>query len=233
MKNFLILLIIISLVGGLKQDGCLAQIIKPQPATVEDYIPLLEEKGYKVYSFDISPLAKEDVTYTLEPTIKHFVGGKEQDSEIYNFGIGFTNRDMLSQYSAESQARIIAENKMFDAERGIVKLQSKLTVSFSPIEDGRTMSFKVGGLGISLSLTFQKVTSPNGLINTSYGDRPFKIEEIKINEFYPLVLLGTFWYDKDSDVFRFCGEDSLSADMSEDFIKDIPEYYVIGVIVRK
>ncbi|MCF0192375.1 MAG: DUF5041 domain-containing protein, partial [Prevotella sp.] len=74
---------------------------------------------------------------------------------------------------------------------------------------------------------------PDGKENTLYESRPFKLNDIKIGEFTPLVLYGSAWYDKESGCFRFCGDKEISPDMHEDLVKYIPEYYVIGVILRK
>lgn len=56
-----------------------AQSIKQQAATAEDYIPLFIDMGYEVYSFDISELGKDSVTYGIQPIVKHYVSGKEEE----------------------------------------------------------------------------------------------------------------------------------------------------------
>ena len=56
---------------------------------------------------------------------------------------------------------------------------------------------------------------------------------MKIGEFTPLVLYGSAWFDSEAGIFRFCGENEISPDMHEDIVKDIPEFYVIGVIIKK
>ncbi|MCL2502285.1 MAG: DUF5041 domain-containing protein, partial [Bacteroidales bacterium] len=63
----------------------------------------------------------------------------------------------------------------------------------------------------------------------SYNTRPFKISEFKEDEFIPLILLGSSWYDERYNVFRFCGEKQIEPDMSSEILKDVPHYYVIGV----
>lgn len=35
--------------------------------------------GYEVYSFDISELGKDSVTYGIQPIVKHYVSGKEEE----------------------------------------------------------------------------------------------------------------------------------------------------------
>ena len=43
-----------------------AQSIKPQTATFEDYIPLLNQAGYQVYSFDISEFLNDTYQVTFK-----------------------------------------------------------------------------------------------------------------------------------------------------------------------
>lgn len=66
-----------------------------------------------------------------------------------------------------------------------------------------------------------------------FSDYIPKVDTVSIGEFVPLVLLGTWWYDEDAQIIRFCGDDELAADMSSGMLKRIPHYYVIGVIVTR
>lgn len=103
-------------------------------------------------------------------------------------------------------------------------------VNISPAEKGKTVGIYFNEAnGITWPMTFQEQTSPSGEINDNYGYRRFKLDGSKIDDFYPLVLLGSYWYDPDADMFRFCGENDLSSDLTEDFIDNIPEYYIIGI----
>ena len=54
-----------------------------------------------------------------------------------------------------------------------------------------------------------------------------------IDGFYPLVLLGSYWYDTSSKVFRFCGSTEMTSELKEDIMKRIPEYYIIGVKIER
>ena len=107
-------------------------------------------------------------------------------------------------------------------------------VTLAPGEKGKTAGIYFNETnGITCPLTFQEQTSPTGEINESYGYRRFKSDGSKIDDFYPLVLLGPYWYDSDADMFRFCGENDLSSALTEDFIENIPEYYILGVRLVK
>ena len=192
-----------------------AQSIKQQAATAEDYITLFKDMGYEVYSFDISELGKDSVTYGIQPIVKHYVCGKEE--EFHNYGVVFTNKSKKEVYN-------------------------KITVSFYPDTEGlpnkpnievKRMNFNLEGNSIGFPLIFEKQVDSDGKQNTLYQSRPFKLDNMKIGEFTPLVLYGSAWFDSEAGIFRFCGENEISPDMHEDIVKDIPEFYVIGVIIKK
>ena len=49
-----------------------AQEIKMNEATINDYIEMLNQKGYQAYSFDVSAIKGRDVTFN----VREFVNGK-------------------------------------------------------------------------------------------------------------------------------------------------------------
>lgn len=181
------------------------QEIKIQQVTAYDYIKLFEEMGYKVYSFDISEF--ENVR-SYQPIIKHYKqGDKEGEYILGDSGFGWA---------------------VFGEQKCNVK------VSLSPVENGK----KVGvyfdeNSGLSLPITFEGQISPEGEVNYSCESRPFKQDGKKIDDFYPLVMLGSFWYDAGSKVFRFCGSSEMTSELKEDIMQRIPEYYIIGVKIER
>ena len=197
------LLLSIALTLGIM--GAWGQEIMTQQVVADDYIKLFEEMGYKVYSFDISEF--EDVR-SYQPIIKHYKqGDKEGEYILGGSGFGWA---------------VSGEHK------------SNVKVTFSPEENGK----KVGvyfddNSGLSLPITFEGQTSPDGEVNYSCESRPFKLEGKMIDGFYPLVLLGSYWYDAGSKVFRFCGSTEITSELKEDIMKRIPEYYIIGVKIEK
>lgn len=107
---------------------------------------------------------------------------------------------------------------------------NNVKVTVSPAEKGKKAGIYFNEtMGISFTLIFQEQISPDGETSNSIGVRSFKLDGSKINDFYPLVLLGSYWYDADAGMFRFCGETELSSDLTEDFIANIPEYYILGI----
>ena len=181
------------------------QEIKTQQVVADDYIKLFEEMGYKVYSFDISEF--EDVR-SYQPIIKHYKqGDKEGEYILGGGGFGWA---------------VFGEHK------------NNVKVCISPIEKGKKVGvFFDENSGLSLPITFEGQTSPDGEVNYSCESRPFKLEGKMIDGFYPLVLLGSYWYDADNKVFRFCGSTEMTSELKEDIMKRVPEYYIIGVKIEK
>ena len=101
-----------------------AQSIKPQTATFEDYIPLLNQAGYQVYSFDISEFLND--TYQVTFKIKEYKDSVEVEN---NQHLGFVNRRMIKDFPEESQKRILEEGLAVNPEAGVYTQSSQLTIS--------------------------------------------------------------------------------------------------------
>lgn len=110
-----------------------------------------------------------------------------------------------------------------------------LKVTVSPLEKGKKVGIYFDDTkGISTPLAFQGQKSPDGEVNYNCEVRPFKRDGSKINDdFYPLVLIGSYWYDAEDKLFRFCGSSEISSNLDDDVMKQIPEYYIIGVRLVK
>ena len=89
----------------------------------------------------------------------------------------------------------------------------------------------IGAVRKLLSLKPQEV-SP-GKSEYMYDHFPFSVDEVRLGEFIPLVMFGSYWFDEEAGYFRFCGESELESDMSSKILSLIPHYYVIGIIVTK
>ena len=188
-----------------------AQVIttKVEQSTAEDYVLLLKKQGYQSYSVDVSALQNE--TYIIEPVVKHYKNGKEAVNP-FDFGVAFTSRDALT-------------------------VCDRIRVGFMPGEMPAVvmMSFYVTETGaLTIPLVFDERKDPEtGEVEKSYGYRPFTIDGIELGKFIPVALCGAYWYDKKGGFFRFCGENSISPAMSEDILKSIEEYYIVGMIIKK
>lgn len=214
---------------ALAATGVSAQSIKPQTATFEDYIPLLNHAGYQVYSFDISEFLND--TYLVTFKIKEYKDGMEVENNRMDYG--FTNRRMIKDFPEESQKEILQEGSAVNPEAGVYSQSSKLSFGFSPgkADSLKTLHLSLEGIGAgSMPLKLQGLqSSGEDKLFYAYQDRPFKVDKFEEGTFIPLVLYGSFWYDEKNKVFRFCGEKEIDPDMSTDILKYIPHYYVIGV----
>ena len=80
---------IITILLALVAMAGLAQEIKMNETTINDYIPMLNQKGYQAYSFDVSAIKGRNVTLN----VREFVNGKEvEDSPRLLFPYYFEAR---------------------------------------------------------------------------------------------------------------------------------------------
>ena len=119
------------------------------------------------------------------------------------------NRIMISGFPEEQQKEILANNSASDAENGIYRLAKKINVGLIPSAD----SLK------RLDITIENVAN-------------FIVDTIEIGGFTPLVLIGSYWYDSEAKLARFCGEEEFDKDLSSDTLKKVPHYYVFGIKVH-
>ncbi len=50
----------------------------------------------------------------------------------------------------------------------------------------------------------------------------------------PLFLYGSYYYDQESDVMRFCGEREIDADIyKSSIVSNLLHFYIVGVIIKE
>ena len=205
-------------------------------ATAEDYVLLLETKGYMTFAFDVTSL--KDATYWIEPVIQHYQQGKLVPNSL-EVSIQFSSRDMLPTKNEAFVEKMRKAGRIYDEAQGILSLCEKIRVGFAPSseENIRLMRFFVTDKGnFTIPLLFEpQIDLKTGIeaAHYSYGYLPFVVDEIVFDQFIPLALCGAYWYDERSESFRFCGESVLTKEMTEDILKDIKEYYIIGIKVHR
>lgn len=207
-----------------------AQDIKRLEPEMSDYIALLTAAGYEVFNFDISSL--KDDTYSIQFIIQEFVDGKMISDTPCMI---LPSRKMISDFPEESQKRIISEGTAYDLQNGIYKLGKKISIGFFPAVDSlKRMKLSLEGMGSIERELILKLLEVPGWNRQDYWYHvlPFKTDSIGPDEFVPLVLVGSSWYDERYNVVRFCGEEVLSG-MTSDILQHIPHYYVIGIKVQK
>ena len=90
----------------------------------------------------------------------------------------------------------------------------------------------VGGGGFNNMLKLQPVFAPEMPTKQAYRyeSRPFElIAPVETGKLIPLVLFGSYWYEEETGVSRFCGDKQIKPDLSSDLIKSIPHFYVLGI----
>ena len=211
-----------------------AQELKRTEPDFSDYIPLLNSAGYEVFTFDLSSL--KDDTYNIEFVIREYVDGVlvtgSPESELRYFT---RNRRMLSDFPEEVQKEIMADGHVYDLDKGILSLGKKLSIGFTPSADSlKNVSILLENMAeLRRALPLKPLTVSPFEGQYSYGSRPFEVGAIVLGEFTPLVMFGSYWYDEEAQVVRFCGEDEIAADLSTKMLSKIPHYYLLGITVTK
>ncbi|MCR4604029.1 MAG: DUF5041 domain-containing protein [Prevotella sp.] len=179
-----------------------AQEIRTNEPTLDDYLLLLNAKGYSAYSFD----TKDFKGKQFEPVIMEYAKGQEA-KDVLGFSFSFP-------------------------------IGEKLVIGFAPSSNDSTYVYSyqsVGGGGFNASLKLQPVFAPEMPTERSYRyeSRPFEIvAPVETGELIPLVLFGSYWYEPETGVSRFCGEKQIKPDLSSDIMMSIPHYYVLGIKIK-
>ena len=210
-----------------------AQTVKKQEAVMEDFLPLLQASGYRVYSFDISEFLDESYFFNFQ--IREYVNKEEVEGKYRNFM--FPNRVMLAEMPESSQKSILQEGRAADPEKGVYIQSKKLTIGFRPAKEDSVQFVRLsldglGESGMPLELKPLK-KSQNDKQFYYYESRPFKIEKFEEGKFIPLVFFASYWYDEKGGFFRFCGADEIGPNMEADYVENTPHFYVIGVEIKK
>ena len=197
MKNSIItaLLALTALVGQ-------AQAIRTNEPTLDDYLQLLNAKGYIAYSFDMKDFKGKQ----YEPVVMEYANSKEA-KDVLGFSFSFP-------------------------------LGEKLVIGFAPSSNDSTYVYSfqsVGGGGFNATLKLQPVFAPEMPSKQAYRyeSRPFElVAPVETGKVIPLVLFGSYWYEQETGVSRFCGEKIIKPDLSSDIIKSIPHFYVLGIKIK-
>lgn len=181
-----------------------SQEIKMNESSFNDYIPLLNTKGYMAYSFDVSAIKGRNVTINY----REYVNGKE--IEDYP--------KLLMPYTFETRGDKLIIGTLPSEKDSIAQFCFSLE---------NTLSF-----GFSLKRKPLYWESENQYVY-SYRAIPFELTTpLEKDTFIPLVFYCSFWYDAEDKVTRCCGENYIAPDLSSDIPKQSPHYYAIGIIIK-
>jgi len=192
---FIVLLALVALAGQ-------AQKVKMNKPSLDDYLPLLQAKGYMAYSFNTKKFKGKVANVVVE----EYVNGKDVGN-IFDWDT-----------SISLGKKIVV---------GFSPLENDSTFKFTfSVEDDATFN---GPLKLrpvyhpndSIKPIYRYVARPFDL------SRPGES-----GSFIPLVLYGSFWYDAEDDVFRCCGENIIKPDLSSNIVKEMPHFYVFGIKIN-
>ena len=179
-----------------------AQEIRTIEPTLNDYLPLLKAQGYMVYSFD----TKDFNGAQAEPVVMEYVKGEEPKDVLgFSFSMNFGE---------------------------------KLVIGFAPSGNDSTAIYTFNfseGRGFNGRLKLRAIYAPEEPTKSrySYESRPFElVSPFEKEKFIPLVLYGSYWYEPETGVSRFCGESVIKPDLSSDIVKSIPHFYVLGIKIK-
>lgn len=203
-----------------------AMPMNPSPTNAYDLEQLLKLGGYENYSFDLTPLLSRD--YMLQLIAQEYENGELVATNILGTR---ANKTHLSAFPPEDQKEILEQGLAADAEHDIFTQSDRLSIRLMPVKDDsiRLCSIDVENIAIMRFPFALKKVSGGDMEICMYETRPFEKYEFHNLEFCPLLLLGSFWYDEQFNIFRFCGENEISHDLNSKILKHIPHYYIIGI----
>ena len=68
-----------------------------------------------------------------------------------------------------------------------------------------------------------------------YEKIPYRLSSLSTDTFISLALYGSFWWDSEYKICRFCGETELTEEdtKASSYFENSPHYYIIGAIFHK
>lgn len=234
MRRFFSQLVCIGI--AIASSAAAGQTISSQAATFDDYMPLLQDKGYDALVFDISGLADHKVNLSF--TIREYEGDKLVKDNALPYSTEYSNMLLLTDIPEQYRQSWI-DHGMADSERGILKLARKITIGLMPADADslKRFSISVENMGSTLN---QLVLKPQKALETgkdfyAYNVRPFKLDNAPAEGYVPLALLGSVWFDERFNIYRFCGENEIDPDLTleKSMVHNLPHYYVFGVDIKR
>ncbi len=179
-----------------------AQELKIIEPMFSDYLLLMKAQGYMVYSFD----TKDFNGAQAEPVVMEYVEG-EEPKDVLGFSISMS-------------------------------IGEKLVIGFAPSGNDSTAIYTFNfseDRGFNGRLNLRAIYAPEEPSKSKYcyESRPFRlVPPFEKGKFIPLVLFGSYWYEPETGVSRFCGESVIKPDLSSEIVKSIPHYFVLGIKIN-
>ena len=160
---------------------------------------------------------------------------KPQDDNVLTYDISSL------QDSASLIIPVIREynqNGMVSEVKGQrLKMAKTLSIGFSPRQSVQSDSMVTVSVhpehqnGLARDLVLKSVPNAPETFYL-YEKVPIRVSALRPNTFIPLALYGSFWWDSNYKICRFCGEKELTEEniRESDYFKHSPHYYIIGAI---
>ena len=118
-----------------------------------------------------------------------------------------------------------------------LKMAKTLSIGFSPRQSVQSDSMVTVSVhpehqnGLARDLVLKSVPNAPETFYL-YEKVPIRVSALRPNTFIPLALYGSFWWDSNYKICRFCGEKELTEEniMESEYFKHSPHYYIIGAI---
>ena len=118
-----------------------------------------------------------------------------------------------------------------------LKMAKTLSIGFSPRQSVQSDSMVTVSVhpehqnGLARDLVLKSVPNAPETFYL-YEKVPIRVSALRPNTFIPLALYGSFWWDSNYKICRFCGEKELTEEniKESDYFKHSPHYYIIGAI---
>ncbi len=180
----------------------LAQELRTNVATLDDYLQLLNAKGYIAYSFDTRDFKGKQ----YEPVVMEYINGKEA-KDVLGFCLSFPIGEKLVIGFAPSSNDSTYVYSYQSIGGGGFNATLKLQPIYAP--------------EMPTKHCYRYETRPFELVSP-----------VVTGKIIPLVLFGSYWYEPKTGVGRFCGEKLIKPDLSSNIIKSIPHFYVLGIKIN-
>ena len=118
-----------------------------------------------------------------------------------------------------------------------LKMAKTLSIGFSPRQSVQSDSMVTVSVhpehqnGLARDLVLKSVPNAPETFYL-YEKVPIRVSALRPNTFIPLALYGSFWWDSNYNICRFCGEKELTEEniKESEYFKHSPHYYIIGAI---
>ena len=219
---------VIALVMLVLSYAAFGQQIKKTNVEFDDFITLLNAAGYELFNYDISEMLNE--RYDITIVRKEFEAGKEIVSSNLTT---VPNKTLLTDIPESSRQGFIDAGRVIDPITQAITLVEKISFGFYPSGNDSTKFLQLNVPGVTRGTTTLKL---RGLtikdwdkVTFFYTIRPFQIKTFNEDEFIPLVLIASGWYDERFNIVRACTEREIEPEMSNELYRNIPHHYILGV----